>query len=77
MLKKELEGVLALQRSELKAVRAKQGMTQKDIAKMLNISNSSYCRKENQKIDFTQSEIKVIAVELKLTSEEVTNIFFS
>jgi DNA-binding XRE family transcriptional regulator len=50
---------------ELKALRAKYRITQRDMAKRLGIAVSSYNQKENGLRDFTLTECKIISEILK------------
>lgn len=61
---------------ELKGKRVMEGLTQQHMANLLQISISSYCRKENGKVDFSQGEIKTIYERLNLSPEELVRIFF-
>ncbi len=61
----------------LKSKRALNSFTQDEIADILGLSRESYRKKECGKIDFKQSEIKKIKDCLKLTNDEVCEIFFT
>lgn len=52
-------------------------ISKKDLAKMMNISYMSILRKFNLKFDFTLGEVKKIKEILKLTDEEMLEIFFA
>jgi len=43
----------------LKALRAERGMTQKDMAEVLNMNVDTYRKKENGKRDFTLKEVAI------------------
>lgn len=62
---------------ELKKLRIDFDVTQEDLAKMLGISKSTYCRKENGAIKFLPSEIKFLKKFYNLSSDQVYNIFFA
>jgi hypothetical protein len=53
------------------------GETYKNIAELLNINVTTLYRKLNGESDFYRSEIDTIAKHLKLTLEEVEEIFFA
>lgn len=53
------------------------GKTIKNIAELLNINVTTLYRKLNGESDFYRSEIDSIAKYLKLTLEEVEEIFFA
>lgn len=58
----------------LRELRNKYGLKQKDMAKLIGISVSSYNYKENGLSDFTLSEIKKI---IEIFNESFENIFLS
>lgn len=60
----------------LKSKRILIGMTQKELAQSIGISEKSYNHKEQNKIEFKLNEIIIIAKELKLSLIEVNKIFF-
>lgn len=60
----------------LKSHRIKWGMSQYNISKILGRSPKAYNHKENAKANFDVNEIITIANELKLTLDEVNDIFF-
>lgn len=51
--------------------------TAKDVASMLGINESTFYRKIRGKSDFTRDEIQKIREYLKMTVEEVEDIFFA
>lgn len=53
------------------------GITYKNIAELLNINVTTLYRKLNGESDFYRNEIDIIAKHLKLTLEEVEEIFFA
>lgn len=62
---------------KLKGARVEQGKTQKYMSNVLGHSTmQSYTLKENGKREFTLTEAKLIAEDLKLTPEEINEIFF-
>jgi DNA-binding helix-turn-helix protein len=52
------------------------GLKYEDVAKMLNISTTSFSNKINGKVDFTLSEVVKLSNFLNLSTEEKENIFF-
>lgn len=60
----------------LKSVRIREGLTQKEIAETLNISVTTYSKKETGTISFSIKEVGKIVNLCKLTVEEMKNIFF-
>lgn len=56
---------------ELRAMRARYGLTQHDMAEMLDMHKATYNRKERGMIDFTLSEAKLLADKFKVTIEEL------
>lgn len=56
---------------ELKSLRAKYNITQDTLADLLNITVSTYNRKENGNSSFTVEEAKVIAKIFKTTMDKV------
>lgn len=61
----------------LKSKMTLKGDTQIDLAGALNIDKNTLCLKMNQKNDFKQSEIDMIAKRYDLTGDEIKQIFFS
>ena len=57
----------------VKEYRIKKGYSQKQIAEMLNIKQSSYSCKENGKRGFTANEIKKLKDILKVSYEDLLN----
>lgn len=63
---------------ELKSVMALHGDTYKDLADLLNISETSVGNKINEKgTEFKQGEIAKIKEKYSLSSEQIDSIFFS
>lgn len=54
-----------------------EGKTYKNIAELLNINITTLYRKLNGESDFYRNEIDTVAKYLKLTLEEVEEIFFA
>lgn len=52
-----------------KAVLVERGITQKEIAKLLNLSPVTISQKINGNLDFTYSEVEKICDELSISSE--------
>lgn len=61
----------------LKSYRVKVGLTQKSIAKILQIDTTTYTKKENGNIEFRASEITKLKNILNLTPIEIDEIFFN
>ena len=59
----------------LKARRVQYGYSQTDVAEELDITMTTYGKKERGDLDFTQSEIYTLKILLKLTNEDVIYIF--
>ncbi len=59
---------------QLKSIRIKNRLTQRDIATMLGISVSTYCQKENGQRNFTLEEAWVIA---QVLGRDIKEIFFT
>ena len=57
----------------LKSVRIREGLTQKKIAEIIEISPTSYSKKESGLVDFSLTEISKIC---NLTVDEMIEIFF-
>jgi DNA-binding XRE family transcriptional regulator len=55
----------------LKALRAKNGLTQTDIANVVGISTAAFNQKENGIRDFTISECRKICTYFKLSPEDI------
>lgn len=54
------------------------GDTDKTLAKALGMhSHTLYMKRKGEKQQFTQSEIKTIAIRYNLTSEDINKIFFT
>ena len=60
---------------ELKAKRILNGLTQEQSAKKIGINTKSYNMKENGKIRFSLDEAAKVSEVLKLSLNEVNNIF--
>ena len=61
---------------ELRAAAARAGITNRDLAASLGLSEQAYYNKINGKAEFKNSEIKKLAHILALTMDAVNNIFF-
>lgn len=61
---------------ELKALRIKRGLKQKDIAKLLNINTNTYTKKENNKNPFTLAEAKILKDYFQINNNLFFEIFF-
>lgn len=62
---------------ELKAARARRGMTQADVARKMGVSVTAYTLKENGKRIFTLPNIQKLAQFLNLEPVEIQKIFFA
>ena len=62
--------------NKLKAKIAERGLTMKEFAENINMSSATFSQKISGKIKFYQEDIRKIDAELKLTSEELREIFF-
>ncbi|MPN14799.1 hypothetical protein SDC9_162128 [bioreactor metagenome] len=60
----------------LKAARVKLGYSTGDMANEINKCRSSYIKKENGDVVFTDQEIFLVSQKLLLTMEDVNDIFF-
>ncbi len=56
---------------ELRAMRARYGLTQNDLATLLDIHKATYNRKERGMIDFSLSEAKALADHFHITIEDL------
>ena len=63
-------------KQELKAVMARYGDRQEDLAAVLGISPPTLSDKINGKTDFWRAEIEVIALRYNLTADDIMRIFF-
>ncbi|MCE9655659.1 MAG: helix-turn-helix transcriptional regulator [Clostridium celatum] len=61
----------------LKSYRVRVGITQKVLAKLLQIDVTTYSKKENGVIEFKASEILILKKTLNLTPIEIDEIFFN
>lgn len=61
---------------ELRAAVARMGLTNRDLAKSLKISEQALYNKVAGKTEFKNSEIKKLSIILKLAMDQVNNIFF-
>ena len=61
----------------LKSYRVRVGITQKILAKLLQIDVTTYSKKENGVIEFKASEILILKTTLNLTPIEIDEIFFN
>lgn len=61
----------------LKSARVKQEMTQEQVAKALGIDKTTYSKKEKGRNLFKITEIQVLVSILKLSKEDVFEIFFA
>lgn len=61
---------------ELKSRRVRLGLTQKDVADLLEITVSAYTKKENGQSNFTRKELSALKDLLELDNDEFVEIFF-
>lgn len=61
----------------LKAARVRKGMTQSDVASLIEKNTDTYSKKERGLIYFTPAEIAKITGALELTFDECNAIFFN
>lgn len=61
---------------KLKFSRMQKGVTQRQMAKYLDISEKTYSIKETGKSEFDRNEISKIIKALELSTEELYTIFF-
>lgn len=60
----------------LKAARVKNGMTQSDVASLIEKTTDCYAKKERGEVYFTAAEMCRISTAFKLTFEEFNDNFF-
>ncbi|MDU3723537.1 helix-turn-helix transcriptional regulator [Clostridium celatum] len=60
---------------DLKVLRIRRKLKQKDIASELGITTNSYTKKENGINPFTLKEVKILKEFLKITDNEIIKIF--
>lgn len=65
--------------AELKAEIARNGITARELAHELNVTEQTFSAKANSKngSEFTQSEIAYLKKRLKLSDEQVSIVFFT
>ena len=63
--------------NELKAARARAGVTQAELAKKIGMCVPAFSIRENGKREFTVSEVNDIAKVLRLSQADVVKIFFA
>lgn len=63
--------------NNIKMLRVKFNKTQQQMADILRVSVATYIRKEQGKIKFTLTEVKVFKEYFELTLQEFWNIFFN
>ncbi len=61
----------------LKSKRVLKGYTQKEVGTLLRITESTYSKKENNKLPFSVAEAYRLKSCLDLTNEDLIQIFFS
>ncbi len=61
---------------ELKADRARNGLSGRELATLIGISIEGYRKKERGEVEFKPSEIYNIANELNMTLDRVNVVFF-
>lgn len=68
--------VMKINGNLLKSKRALYDLTQKNIAETIGTTEKTYNHKEQGKVDFKPNEIISISNKLKLTLEDINQIFF-
>lgn len=63
--------------NKLKAKIVENGFTITSLAKALNTSKTTLSQKTNNKIRFSQTDIKKISEKLQLTGQEIKDIFLN
>ena len=66
-----------MNRSELRAEFARQGISNRDLAKELNISEQAFYNKMSGASEFKESEIKTLIRILGLTAADVDRLFLT
>lgn len=66
-----------MNKQELRAVMARYGDRQEDLAGALGMAPPTLSDKINGKVDFWRAEIEAIALRYKLTAEDIVRIFFT
>ena len=61
---------------KLKSLRIEKGFTQADMAEKIEKSNDSYAKKERGEVDWTPTEMCIVAIALEMTYELFNYIFF-
>lgn len=61
----------------LKARRVQYNLSQTNVAEELDMTMTTYGKKERGDLDFSQSEIYTLKILLHLTNDEVFDFFFS
>ena len=64
-------------KNELKAMLARNGENQGDLANMLGLTSSGLSVKVNGIVDFKRNEIELMILRYKLSPEDVQRIFFA
>lgn len=64
-------------KNELKAVMARFGDKQDDLANVLGLSSSGLSIKINGAVDFRRNEIEMIVLRYRLSADEIRRIFFA
>lgn len=65
-----------MENTNMKVLRAKENLTQEDMAKIIGCSTYSYIQKEKGRVDFSKQEMKNVKEEFDLTLAEFWTIFF-
>ena len=61
---------------ELKGARTRLGLTQRDLAQRIGMSEGSYQKRESKVQDFKLNDVAAIAMVLGLKMQQVNDIFF-
>lgn len=66
-----------INRNEFKASYDRLGLNQNDVASMIGVNPTTLQRKLNGTSDFNRNEIQLLKSGLKLSVDQVVNIFFA
>lgn len=76
-IENEQRGGLKMECNNVKMLRVKFNKTQQQMADIIKVSTATYIRKEQGKIKFTLTEVKIYKECFDLTLQEVWDIFFN
>ena len=75
--KRKKGGTTVINRNEFKASYDRLGLNQNDVASMIGVNPTTLQRKLNGTSDFNRNEIQLLKSGLKLSVDQVVNIFFA